>query len=151
MTIVKVNKDNYAMFEEMVFFRINERDKNAEELKEAQDFSEAYETLENTNIYVYAAKLANKFIGWIAIVYIPKIKPNCNGYLYIDELWVHPNYRKKGIAAALMKKADMICQEMNISGLRLYVGTTNEAGILLYTKCGYESKFGEALLMEKDG
>ena len=153
-SIVRVKKDNYFMFDNMIFYRKNNRDKNKDELKEKWDFAIEYATLESENFYVFSAQTKNIFIGYISITYIPKIgqewNGHLNGFLYIDELWVNPNHRRKGIAEALLKKADDLCQEKYISGLRIGVNTTNDAGISLYKKCGYEQMFGTCLLMQKN-
>ncbi|MDR0309682.1 MAG: GNAT family N-acetyltransferase, partial [Candidatus Methanoplasma sp.] len=123
---------------------------NEKELNELQDFSEEYLILDNENLFIYAAQSEDKFVGYVSIVYIPKVGRKCNGHLFIDELWVNPHYRKRGIADALMKKADILCKEKNISGLRLYVDITNNDALSLYKKCGYEGKFGTSQFMEKE-
>ena len=148
-SIVRVNKSNYQMFDDMVFFRINGCERT--EPAEIQNFDMVCEALDNKNLYVFAAQWKNKFIGWISVIYIPKIgKTNGRGHLFIDELWINPAFRKKGIANALMKQADALSQEINTIGLRLYVNTANDEAISLYEKCGYASKLGTALFMEKE-
>jgi ribosomal protein S18 acetylase RimI-like enzyme len=150
-SIAKVNKDNYFMFDDMVFYRGHGRYKNEAELKEEQDFNSYYTALEVQTFYVFAAQLEEKFVGYIFINYLPKIgATNGRGWLYIDDLWVNPNFRRKGIANALMKKADSLSKEMNTVGLRLYVNTENSDGISLYKKCRYEQKFGTCMLMQKE-
>jgi len=149
--IVRVDKDNYFMFDDMIFRRRHERGKTEDEQKEIQDFSQAHLALENKGFYVFAAQTGNKFVGYICMVYIPKVsRTNGSGHLFIDELWVNPDFRKRGIARALMEKADAFSTEMNTLGLRLYVNTANDAGISFYRKCGYEEKYGTALFMEKE-
>jgi ribosomal protein S18 acetylase RimI-like enzyme len=150
-SIVKVDRDNYKMFDDMVFFRINKRERTEQEQAEIQSSDTVYEVLDSENLYVFAAQSEDKFIGWISLVYIPKIgKSNGKGHLFIDELWVNPAFRKKGIANGFMKQADVLSKEINALGLRLYVNTTNDEAIALYEKCGYTSKFGTALFMEKE-
>jgi len=138
------------MFDDMVFFRINERERSEQERAETRNFDRTYEALDNKNLYVFAAQAADKFVGWISIVYIPKIsRANGKGHLFIDELWVSPAFRQKGIANALMAQADMLSKE-NVLGLRLYVNRNNEEAISLYQKFGYEFQFDTALFMEKE-
>ena len=149
--IVKVNKDNYYLFDDMIFYRGQGRYKNEDELKETQDFNSYYAALEIQTFHVFAVQLEEKFVGYIFINYLPKIgSTNGRGWLYIDDLWVNPDFRRKGIASALMKKADDFSKELNTSGLRLYVNTENPDGIALYKKCGYEQKFGTCMLMQKE-
>ena len=152
--IVRVDKDNYTMFDEMIFYRENNRERNEYEKNEAHDFSTVYETLTNENLYVYAAQYKNIFVGWISIVYIPKVSwTKGKGHLYIDELWVNPSYRNKGIAKALMLEADklvMNAAKPNILGIRLYVDANNEEALPLYKKCGYRGVNDDAVFMEKE-
>ena len=150
-SIVRVRKDNYSMFDDMIFYRGSGRYKNEEESNEHHDFTSCYTALETQTFYVFAAKSENHFIGYIFINYLPKVgSTNGRGWLFIDDLWVNPNFRRKGIADALIKKADSLSKEMNTVGLRLYVNTENSDGIFLYKKCGYIQTFGESMLMQKE-
>jgi len=147
--IVKVDSSNYLLFDNMVFFRMNGREKYEEELDTESDFSNIYEALANPDLFVYAAMIDKRFIAWISIVYIPKVgRTGGRGHMFIDELWVSPEHRKKGIAKALMKKADELSREFNTLGTRLYVNTDNEEAIQLYQKCRYTG-IREAFFMEK--
>lgn len=138
--IVRINRENYSKFDDMVYWRINKRERIKEEMLEATkpDLSGMHETLTNPNLYVYAALDADKFVGWISIVYIPKVGIlDACGHLYVDELWVQPTYRMQGIGEALMEKADELLHEIKVEGIRLYVNTANENARKLYKKCGY--------------
>jgi len=151
-SIVRVNKNNYFMHDDMIFHRKHGRDKNECELKEIQDFTAEYKILDNENLFIYAAQTENKFVGYISIAYIPKVGQTLhglNGFLFVDELWTNPNYRENGIAYALMMQADKLCKDKKISGLRLYVSGDNTAARTLYTKCRYNDKGGNAHFMEK--
>ena len=69
--------------------------------------------------------------------------------MFIDELWVNPNYRNNGFANKLMEKVSIVSKELNTMGLRLYVNTENIEALKLYKKCGYIDK-GNAIFMEKE-
>ena len=145
-SIVKADKNNNFLFDEMVFCRKNERERSEKEKSEVIIDNMVYEILEDKKLNVFAAKMEGKFIGWVSAVYIPKISwTNGNGHLFIDELWVNPNYRRKGIGHALMEKIENIAKEINVIGLRLYA---NNEGKYLYDKCGYKS-LNEATFMKK--
>jgi len=148
--VVLVDKYNYQMFDDMIFYRANGRYKSNAELNVPHDFTEQYAILENDLLITYAVEVENKFVGYISIVYIPKIgKPNNNGYIFIEDLWINPDYRRLGFAEVLMKAVEGYAQKNNIYGLRLYVSTDNNAGMALYKKCGFTNPFGEAMLMER--
>ncbi len=105
----------------------------------------------NPGFYVYAIDVDNRFVGWISIVYIPKIgsRWNGHGHMYVDELWVAPDYRNNGFAKALLKKADELKIKLNTNGIRLYVNVNNQTAYSLYKGCGYIED-GQAIFMEKD-
>jgi len=149
--IVKVDSQNYYMFDDMVFWRTNGRERTNTEKSNAadDDFSAEYLALANPNLSVYAAMDREKFVGWISIVYMPKVgRLKGLGHIYVDELWVEPTYRKQGIAGKLMKKADELLNTTASAGIRLYVNTENLNAKMLYEKCGFLEN-GTAHFMEK--
>ena len=148
--IVQVTKQNYHLFDDMIFYRANGRHKNEAEQAAPRDFTEQYAILDKGILTTYAMQTEDKFAGYICLTYIPKITQNNNGFIFVDDIWVNPDYRRMGIAERLMQAAEDLARENNIYGLRLYVGTGNDAGMALYKKCGLVSKYGEAMLMEKE-
>ena len=145
--IRKITENNYNKFDDMVFWRDNgyEREESYAEISE-----QIKKQLSNPDFYVYAVELENRFVGWISLTYIPKVgKWNGYGHIYVDELWVHPDYRGRGFAKALMKKADELKIKMNATGIRLYVNVNNPTAQKLYERCGYIED-GKAYFMEKN-
>ena len=139
-SVIKIDNQNYYMFDDMVFWRIHKRERTPAEKLEASksDFNTIYSALSNPNLYVYAALYNEKLVGWISIIYMPKIgKLNGLGHLYIDELWVEPTYRNQGIAGNLMKKSDELLHSTASAGIRLYVNADNPNAKGLYEKCGF--------------
>ena len=149
--IVRVDRNNYFMFYDMIFYRTHERYKSEEELNMERDYAEQYAILDKDILNIYAMKIENKFVGYISAVYIPKIGiPGNNGFCFVDDLWVNPDYRRMGIAEKLMQKVEDIAKEKGHYGLRLYVSTANDAGIALYEKCGYSNNmYGTSMFMQK--
>ena len=145
-SIVKVNADNYHLFEDMIFWREN----GYERAPAGEPASEQIKReLANPDLYIYAALADNRFVGWISLVYIPKVgKWNGHGHIYIDELWVAPDLRGKGIGRALLAKADALKDELEATGSRLYVNVDNKSAKALYEKCGFREE-GHTLFMEK--
>lgn len=145
--IEEIDRNNYHLFDDMVFWRENGFER--EPLK-ALISEQMQKELDNPNLHVYAAMVENRYVGWISLVYIPKIgsRWNGHGHVYIDELWVEPNFRGKGLAKALMKKADELKRELEATGIRLYVNVNNPTAKRLYEQCGYLED-GQAYFMEK--
>lgn len=147
MTIEKVDVNNYSLFEDMVYWRENGIERNPA----GSSISEQMKNeLNNPNLYIYAALENGRYVGWISLVYIPKIGQRWkgHGHIYIDELWVEPGFRGKGFAKALMKKADDLKSELNATGIRLYVNVNNPTAKILYEHCGFHED-GNTFFMEK--
>ena len=145
--IEKIVIDNYSLFDDMVFWRENGFEREPTHMPVPEQMKKE---LANPNLYVYAVMVENRYIGWISFIYIPKVgsRWNGHGHVYIDELWVEPNFRGKGFAKALMKKADDLKMELEAVGVRLYVNVDNPTAEKLYKHCGYLED-GQAYFMEK--
>lgn len=147
MELVRVSKDNYQMFDNMVYFRMT-----GEERVCHDDYHVSVaiaNELENDNLYLYAIVMDNKMVGWISLIYMPKVgRFNGKEHVYVDELWVNPTYRGKGLSKLLMSKADELKSSLNAIGIRLYVSHDNETAKGLYESCGFNYS-GKAFFMEK--
>jgi GNAT superfamily N-acetyltransferase len=108
--------------------------------KGSNDFSEVYTDLEHPGFYSYSALCDERFVGWISIMYTPKAcrRRWKKGVIYIDELWTAPEYRRKGIATELMKKAFDCQRETGAVEVRVYVGDDSIVAQELYKKCGMQ-------------
>lgn len=146
--IERIDERNYHLFDDMIFYRMNGRDRNVGEINPLFDAERVTTALTNPNLYVYAAKCDNRFVAWISLVYMPKIgRTGGRGYIYVDELWTADEYRRRGIARTLMGKADELCVEFDALGIRLY--TSNPVAKSLYESCGYITEDDMAYFMEK--
>ena len=89
----------------MVFWRENGFEREPSKTPASEQMKKE---LANPNLHVYAVMVEKRYVGWISLVYIPKVgsRWNGHGHVYVDELWVEPNFRGRGFAKALMKKAD---------------------------------------------
>ena len=144
--IERITEDNYPLFEDMIFWRQNgmEREPSCEPVSE-----QIQKELNDPNLYVYAAMEDGRYVGWISLVYIPKIgKWGGHGHLYVDELWVAEQYRRQGCGKTLMAKADELKDKLEATGIRLYVNVNNPGAKALYEGCGYRED-GRADFMEK--
>ena len=59
-----------------------------------------------------------RYIGWISLIEIPKVGSRWKDqdHVDIDELWIEPNFRGKGFAKAVMKKADDLKTDLQAGG-----------------------------------
>ncbi len=144
--IDRINESNYNLFEDMVFWRENGFEREPMQILITDQIKKE---LDNPNLYVYAAMSDNRYVAWISLIYLPKIgRWKGYGHIYVDELWVEPNFRGQGFAKALMLKADELCKKLEATGIRLYVNVENPIAKRLYESCGYLED-GQAYFMEK--
>ena len=143
--IVRVKKENYPLFDDMVFWRENGFERIC--LKSSVS-KRLKKELKNPDLYVYAAEIDGRFVGWISLVYVPKIGKWKGGHVYVDELWVAPPFRGLGLAKILMGEAETLCKRLSAVGVRLYVNSENEIAKHLYSSCDYK-EIGHAIFMEK--
>ena len=146
--IDRIDISNYARFDDMVFRRENGYERESSQTPVSEQMKQQ---LTNPNLRVYAVEVENRYVGWISLVYIPKIGSRWkgHGHVYVDELWVEPGFRGRGLAKALMAKADDLKAEWNATGIRLYVNVNNPTAQKLYERCGYRDD-GQAYFMEKE-
>lgn len=56
----------------------------------------------------------------------------------LSDLFVHPDYRGKGLSVALIDRSKQWCEETGACGLMLETEKTNDIGNKLYPRCGFE-------------
>ncbi len=139
------------MFDDMVNWRMDgiELTQEEKEANKKTDFSAVYKELEHPGFYSYGALYDGRFVGWITMMYTPKIGRGRwkKGAVYVDELWTAPEFRGKGVATQLMKKAFDCQKETGAVEVRLYVGVDNIIAQELYKKCGMQMMW-KAVLMK---
>lgn len=144
--IERIDVTNYCRFDDMVFRRENGYDRVS---SDSQVSEKIKKELANQNLYVYAIEVEDRQVGWISLIYMPKVgKWNGNGHVYVDELWIDPEYRGKSLGKALMAKADELKTELKAAGIRLYVSVDNPSALNLYKHCGFEES-GQTYFMVK--
>jgi ribosomal protein S18 acetylase RimI-like enzyme len=153
-TIERITRHNYHMVDDMVYWRMNcvELTKNAKHANGRNDFTKVFKDLEHPGFHSYAALCDGRFVGWISMMYTPKIGRRrwAGGVIYVDELWTAPEFRRRGIAAALMKEAFECQRETGAVEVRVYVGADNTAAQELYKRCGMQAT-GDAVYMKSSG
>ncbi|MDF2611539.1 MAG: Acetyltransferase family [Lachnospiraceae bacterium] len=144
--ITRVNAGNYSKFSDLIHWRMTGKQRNA---KDYAPSDEIKTELANCNLYIYAIEIEAIFVGWISLIYLPKVgKYNGHGHIYVDELWMEPSFRNNGLARALMAKADDVAKELKATGIRLYVNEENPTAQKLYKRCGYTASC-TAYMMQK--
>ena len=76
------------------------------------------------------AETAEGVVGYVGMMYVLD-----EGY--ISNVAVHPDWRRQGVARALIRELEARAGKMLLSFLTLEVRESNAAALALYEKCGY--------------
>lgn len=102
--------------------------------------------LKNKERAALLAEINGKPVG-LCIMQLKRI-PNDSEYpliphiiAHIDDIYVSPEFRRRGIASLLYNEAEIIGREMGADKLQLNVWSFNKAAIGLYRKLGLEPIF----------
>ncbi|MGB9593262.1 MAG: GNAT family N-acetyltransferase [Anaerolineae bacterium] len=87
--------------------------------------------------WVLLARAKGEAAGFAHVCLIPKADVRW-GFLFVDELFVHPAHRRKGVATALLERAVAMSGELGLAGVRLLVRPENAAARALYRKAGFQ-------------
>lgn len=96
-------------------------------------FQSLAEELSNPLAAFFVAELEGKIVGYAGMNYILD-----EGY--IANIAVHPNFRCKGIAFALLLWLETFADENKLELLTLEVRRSNHGAIRLYKKAGFDEK-----------
>ncbi len=98
-----------------------------------------YALYDNWNVLVAEEEEEGSEIGgWIGwtVKQSPKQKER---YVYLAEVMVHPDFRRKGVATSLVNEAEQHAQETGSNHLYCYIYGPNDASKALFEKLGYSS------------
>ena len=84
------------------------------------------------------------------------VRSQIDGCPDVEDLFVHPDYRSKGVGRQILSRAEQLAEERGYSRLGLGVSVDNPRARSLYQRCGYEdSGVGQYtarwLYTDKDG
>ena len=131
--LAQITSDNYSRFQILAHWRLT-GERGVTDLPTPTEQELAFASRDG--FWVWAAEHDGELVGWINFLLIPK--PDARvGMIYIDELWTAPEFRRKGVAEALMEKAIQKARELSLWKLRLYVGRGNPAARSFYQRMGF--------------
>lgn len=96
----------------------------------------AHDFLRSGSCSLLLARVAEEPAGYLLAVRVPKADARV-GFLFVDELYTLPAYRRMGVARALLERAQSLAGELGLAGVRLLVRPDNEAARTLYRSCGF--------------
>lgn len=103
------------------------------------------EILENENNYIMAAFKDDEAVGW-TVSY--RLQRYTKDEMFLYEVDVSPDYRRQGIATALVENIKTFTAENGFQGLFVMTNAENDEAMGLYGKTGATRKSGDDVLFE---
>lgn len=89
------------------------------------------------SFWILLAHVDGEPAGYATICRIPKADERV-GFLFVDELHVLRELRRRGVARALLARIDGLARELGLHGVRLLARPGNEPARNLYRQAGFE-------------
>ena len=102
----------------------------------AEQEEELRRALATDSFWLLLAKLEGQAAGCASLVRIPKLDRR-RGFLFLDELYVAPEFRRRGVATHLLGAAQELARREACAGVRLLVRPTNAPARALYRSLHY--------------
>jgi len=90
------------------------------------------------NWKVLVAEADGKVVGWIGWTVKHGLTQGVT-YVYLTEVMVHPEFRRKGIATKLVTEAEKDARETGSGYIYCYIFEPNDASKVLFGKLGYSN------------
>ncbi|WP_312191403.1 GNAT family N-acetyltransferase [Sphingobacterium sp.] len=86
---------------------------------------------------IFLAIIDNKAVGFVQLYKLFHYTKLQRQWL-LSDLFIHPDFRGKGLSVQLINRCKAWCAETGACGLMLETEKTNAIGNRLYPKCGFE-------------
>jgi GNAT superfamily N-acetyltransferase len=94
------------------------------------------ERLLNNESDIFLVITAGKAVGFVQLYKLFHYTKLQKQWL-LSDLFVHPDYRGRGLSVALIDRSKQWCEETGACGLMLETEKTNNIGNQLYPRCGF--------------
>ena len=99
----------------------------------------AFDFWSSDSFWLLCAREEGELTGYATVVRVPKLDAR-RGFLFVDELYVLEEYRRRGTAAALVQRVCALAGELGYRGVRLLVRSENEGARALYRRLGFREE-----------
>ena len=95
------------------------------------------EILKTPDYYILIGEDMGQVVSSVTIVIIKNLTRDMRPYALIENVVTEPEYRKKGYAGRLLKKAVEIAKENNCYKIMLLTGSKSESTLHFYREAGF--------------
>ncbi len=102
---------------------------------------------------IVASDSIGKIVGIATISIDSNMLDNTSTVWNISDVWVRPDFRRRGIATMLVSKCEQTAQSRGATEIRLHVYASNQAAAMMYGRLGYSTvvRTMRRKLSESDG
>ncbi len=93
---------------------------------------------QDPNQHCWGAYWNGSLVSTCALIVVPNLTRGGRPYGLIENVVTHPDYRRRGLGTALLKRALQAAWERNCYKVMLLTGSRNEATLRFYEKAGFE-------------
>lgn len=105
------------------------------DINEAEFQSYFESIIEDERVFVFLAQIAGKPAG-LMVVYRSFSSFECGKILFLNDLWVEPDFRTRGVGQALMDKVKSLARETGCKRVDLQTDLKNKKARKLYENSG---------------
>jgi GNAT superfamily N-acetyltransferase len=95
--------------------------------------------IERLGIIPLVAEIDGKVVGHLDVIF--SSEPRLGDFLYLDVLTVHKAYRRRGVARALITKAEKLARRKDVPFMMVQPEEYDGPSGLTYRSCGFERAF----------
>jgi len=118
--------------------------------EQPQDIKKCVELLSvliaNPDYHLLVGESDGEVVSSVTIVVIRNLTHGLRPYSLIENVVTHSDFRNKGYASAMMKKAEEIAKENNCYKIMLMTGSKMESTLKFYERCGFDTRHKTAFL-----
>lgn len=85
----------------------------------------------------FLALLGEEIVGHAVLTWLGPERPQVEECANVTDVWVHPDWRRHGIASALLEACESVAHDQAFPRIGLSVGVDNEGAQALYARHGY--------------
>ena len=101
-----------------------------------EDSRREFDFLSTDSFWIFGGEFDGHLVGYATVVRIPKADSRL-GTLYVDELYVLAEHRRRGVAAAIIEAVCDLAAEFRYWRVRLNTDPKNDPACALYRSLGF--------------
>jgi len=98
------------------------------------------EIIADENYHILVGEVDGKIVSSVTLVIIKNLTRGMRPYALIENVVTHRDYRCRGYAQTLMKRAVDIAASKSCYKVMLFTGSKDENVLKFYEKCGFNSR-----------